>query len=253
MNIQETMKELAQYLIMQEEISETVEGLKDQIKAYMKENSLETLASDEHKATYKTVKEWIEEFVVRHTVNTVLTDDNIELIATKAAELMEKEFAESSVLATLEQTKKDIDRRIKNMIDLMEQGIVTPSTRERLLELESQKTDLEQRMARETMKKLPLSKERILHWLYSFKGGNINDMEYRQRVIDTLVNSIYVYDNDGGNSRKIVFTFNISGQNTSVVNCSDIACFAPPYLRNLNIIPIGDGFGFLLFLSSIVV
>lgn len=177
-------------------------------------------------------KEWIEEFVVRHTVNTVLTDDNIELIATKAAELMEKEFAESSVLATLEQTKKDIDRRIKNMIDLMEQGIVTPSTRERLLELESQKSDLEQRIARETMKKPPLSKERILHWLYSFKGGNINDMEYRQRVIDTLVNSIYVYDNDGGNSRKIVFTFNISGQNTSVVNCSDIACFAPPNLSN---------------------
>ena len=179
-------------------------------------------------------KEWIEEFVVRHTVNTVLTDDNIELIATKAAELMEKEFAESSVLATLEQTKKDIDRRIKNMIDLMEQGIVTPSTRERLLELESQKTDLEQRMARETLKKPPLSKERILHWLYSFKGGNINDMEYRQRVIDTLVNSIYVYDNDGGNSRKIVFTFNISGQNTSVVNCSDIACFAPPFGANPN-------------------
>lgn len=55
MNINEVMKELAQYLRMQEEISETVEGLKDQIKAYMTENNLETLASDEHKATYKTV------------------------------------------------------------------------------------------------------------------------------------------------------------------------------------------------------
>ena len=55
MSIHETMKELAQYLRMQEEISETVEGLKDQIKAYVQENSLETLASDEHKATYKTV------------------------------------------------------------------------------------------------------------------------------------------------------------------------------------------------------
>lgn len=55
MSINETMKELAQYLRMQEEISETVEGLKDQIKAYMQENGLETLASDEHKATYKTV------------------------------------------------------------------------------------------------------------------------------------------------------------------------------------------------------
>lgn len=55
MSIHETMKELAQYIRMQEEISETIEGLKDRIKAYMQENGLETLASDEHKATYKTV------------------------------------------------------------------------------------------------------------------------------------------------------------------------------------------------------
>lgn len=55
MSINETMKELAQYIRMQEEISETVEGLKDTIKNYMQENGLETLASDEHKATYKAV------------------------------------------------------------------------------------------------------------------------------------------------------------------------------------------------------
>ena len=55
MSIHETMKELAQYIRMQEEISETIEGLKDQIKAYMTENGLETLASDEHKATFKAV------------------------------------------------------------------------------------------------------------------------------------------------------------------------------------------------------
>ena len=55
MNVQETMKELAQYIRMQEEITETIEGLKDQLKAYMQQNQLETLASDEHKATYKTV------------------------------------------------------------------------------------------------------------------------------------------------------------------------------------------------------
>lgn len=55
MNIKDIMKELAQYIRMQEEISQTIEGLKDQIKVYMKENGLETLASDEHKATYKAV------------------------------------------------------------------------------------------------------------------------------------------------------------------------------------------------------
>lgn len=55
MNIHNTMKELAQYIRMQEEISATIEGLKDEIKAYMQQNNLETLASDEHKATFKAV------------------------------------------------------------------------------------------------------------------------------------------------------------------------------------------------------
>lgn len=55
MNINETMRELAQYTRLQEEAAATVEALKDQLKQYMSENQLETLAGDEHKATYKTV------------------------------------------------------------------------------------------------------------------------------------------------------------------------------------------------------
>ena len=55
MNINETMRELAQYTRLQEEAAAMVEALKDQLKQYMRENHLETLAGDEHKATYKTV------------------------------------------------------------------------------------------------------------------------------------------------------------------------------------------------------
>ena len=55
MNINETMRELAQYTRLQEEAAAMVEALKDQLKQYMNENHLETLAGDEHKATYKTV------------------------------------------------------------------------------------------------------------------------------------------------------------------------------------------------------
>lgn len=55
MNIHNTMKELAQYIRMQEEISATIEGLKNEIKAYMQQNNLESVSSDEHKATFKAV------------------------------------------------------------------------------------------------------------------------------------------------------------------------------------------------------
>ena len=48
------------------------------------------------------------------------------------------------------------------------------------------------------MKKPLLTKERIVYWLTSFKSGNIEDIEYQRRVIDTLVNSVFVYDSDDG-------------------------------------------------------
>jgi len=55
MNINEIMRELAQYTRLQEEAAATVEALKDQLKRYMNENQLDTLTGAEHKATYKTV------------------------------------------------------------------------------------------------------------------------------------------------------------------------------------------------------
>lgn len=55
MNINEVMRELAEYTRIQEETTAIIDGLKDQIKAYMQENGLDTLCSDEHKATFKAV------------------------------------------------------------------------------------------------------------------------------------------------------------------------------------------------------
>lgn len=55
MNINETMRELAQWQRMQEEAAAMVEALKDQIKEHMTASGLEVLTGDEHKATFKTV------------------------------------------------------------------------------------------------------------------------------------------------------------------------------------------------------
>lgn len=178
-------------------------------------------------------KDWIEEIVVRHAVQTVLTDENIEYISAKAIAILEKEAAESSIIPQLQSELQDVAKRIKNLLDLVEQGISTESTTERLYDLESQKKDLQARIAREENKKPRLSKERIMHWLESFRQGNIHDEDYRRRVVDTLVNSVFVFDRDDG-GRKIVFTFNISGQNTSTLNLSDIAGLAPLNSANPN-------------------
>jgi len=55
MNINEVMRELAEYTRIQEETTAIIDGLKDTIKNYMQENGLDTLSGNEHKATYKPV------------------------------------------------------------------------------------------------------------------------------------------------------------------------------------------------------
>lgn len=181
-------------------------------------------------------KDWIEELVVRFTVQKVLTDENIERIAEKAMEIIEKESADTTYIDGLQSELKDIKKKIKNLMNAIEQGIITSTIKERMNELELEKNEVEGKIAREEMKKPLLTKERIMYWLYSFKSGDIDDIEYRRRVIDTLVNSVYVYD-DGKKGRRIVFTFNISGQNTATLSCSDIACAAPPAIRQASCLP----------------
>lgn len=55
MNIDSIMKELAEYIRMQEEAAAMVEALKDQLKERMTAAGVESLAGSEHKATYKAV------------------------------------------------------------------------------------------------------------------------------------------------------------------------------------------------------
>lgn len=165
--------------------------------------------------------------MTRFTVQEVLTDENIDRIATKAMEIIEKESADTTYLEGLQNELKEVQKKIKNIMTAIEQGIITSTTKDRLEELESEKNEIEGRIAREEIKKPLLTKERIVYWLLSFKSGDINDIEYRRRVIDTLVNSVYIYD-DGDKGRRIVLTFNVSGQNTATISCSDIACSAPP-------------------------
>lgn len=196
-------------------------------------------------------KDWIEELVVRVTVQKVLTDENIERIAVKAMKIIEKEMTNTTYLDGLQNELKDIKKKIKNLMTAIEQGIITASTKERMNELELEKNEVEGRIAREEMKKPLLTKERIMYWLYSFKSGDIDDVDYRRRVIDTLINSIYVYD-DGDKGRRIVFTFNISGQNTATLSCSDIACAAPPKGASPNtLFYVKHCFGFVVNIEEV--
>ena len=96
----------------------------------------------------------------------------------------------------------DIDKRIGNIINSIEEGIANASVKQRLDELETKKVDLEITLAREKIEKTPLTKEQIVFWISKFKGGDVDNADYCKAIVDIFLNSVFLYDD------KLVITFN---------------------------------------------
>ena len=96
------------------------------------------------------------------------------------------------------------------------------------------------------------TKEEIVKWSSRFKYGNINDKAYQREMIDTFLNSVYVYDD------KIVFTYNFRDHAETVtldeieyVFCSDVNNCPPPNIRNPNLFPIGRWVRIFVYVGDI--
>ena len=157
-------------------------------------------------------QEWLENIVIKTTVEKVLTDENIELIATKAMELIDADKADTSELKYYEDELKETRKKINNIVDMVANGLANKSIANRLTELENYEQDVLTNLEYAKMKKPTLTKEQIVFWLESFRYGDIDDIEYKKKIVNTLIHSVYVYDTDG-DKRKIVLNFNTSANN----------------------------------------
>jgi len=148
----------------------------------------------------KTVKkDWIERHVVALTCKYVLIDEVIDRLADAIVELQKKE---NTTIPFLQNQLDDVEKRIGNIINAIEEGMMNASAKQRLDDLETKKADIEISLAREKIEKTPLTKEQIVFWISRFKGGDIDDSVYCRAIVDIFVNSIFLYED------KLVITFN---------------------------------------------
>ena len=144
-------------------------------------------------------KEPLEQFVVKTALEKVLNDRVIDMLADKLLEYQNKENTRLPVLQT---ELKEVKRRIDNLVAAIEQGILTPSTKARMEELEQQREALETSILQEQIEKPPITREQILFWFDQFRHGDPADIAFQEKVIDCFVNSIYLFDD------RIVVNFN---------------------------------------------
>ena len=171
-------------------------------------------------------KEWIEDLAVKKALE-ILNDEKLISYLTDRIYVLQGQ--ENPRIPNLKAQLEDTQKRIGNIMDAIEQGIITENTKSRLTQLESKQKELEIAILQEKIKKPFLTKEQIRFGIEKFKKLDISTQEGKQRLIDGFINSIYLFDD------KLTITFNFKdGSRTAsfseieAAKNSDIDCVAAP-------------------------
>ena len=168
-------------------------------------------------------KDWIEDLVVNYTMKAIMNDAVMERLIDTLMELQKKE---STDLPLLKKQLAETEKGINNMLNAIQAGIFTPSTKQRLDELEETKSQLEVSILQEEMHKPLLTREQIAFFIYRFRKFDVTKREQRQRLIDSFVNAVYLYED------KIILTFNYKDGSKTItlaeVEGSDLSVLGAP-------------------------
>ena len=115
----------------------------------------------------KTVRKvWLEDLVVNATLEMLQDDQAIDAIVEMVMQLQDQE---NTTLPLLKKQLKETETGIQNMLNAIQAGILTSSTKERLEALEAQKKELEVRITEEKLAKPKLSADFVKFWLTRFR------------------------------------------------------------------------------------
>ena len=129
--------------------------------------------------------------------------------------VMDLQERENTDLPLYEQQLYEANIAINNMLNAIQQGVFTKSTKERLEELEANKEEIEKRIALEKIANPKVSEAFLRFWFDKFKRLDISKTEHRKILIDTFINRLYLYDD------KLVIGFNYK-EGTRTISLDDV-------------------------------
>ncbi len=173
----------------------------------------------------KAVQKDLIENLVLEQIQRIIRDD--ALISAIADIVMKAQSEGNSEIPLLEKQLSETEKGIENVMKAIEMGIITETTKNRLIELETRKKDLEMMLATERIKRPILTKEQVVFWLQRFRKLDINNPTHRKRLVESFVNAVILYDD------RVELYFNYKGgakilNKEDLVNFSDLVDSAPP-------------------------
>lgn len=173
------------------------------------------------------------EWAVAQDAMELLTDEVIEELADMAISQSDRDLKENTRIPELTAKRNEVEGAIANITKAIEKGVASDTLLSRLTELEKQKKTLSREIQEEGKCIYQIDRHQVIFWLEKFKGGNIEDEQFRRLLIDLLVNSVTVWDEPDG--FRITTAYNLTSCKSKTFRISaditpgsDLRGLAPP-------------------------
>ncbi|MBR5088470.1 MAG: recombinase family protein [Ruminiclostridium sp.] len=138
-------------------------------------------------------RDFIELEVARGIADYVLQDEMINWIA-EATVNYHKEHRDNTDFDNLKTQMSDVELSISNLLKAVEEGLNSESVKARLKELEQEKKRIKSDLFEITANYPEVTKQEVVTWLNSLKGGDIHDKAFQSELFNTFISAVYLYD-----------------------------------------------------------
>ena len=148
-------------------------------------------------------RDTIEQAVAEAIMTYCLTDEVIDWIADQTMTYWEQHDNNLQIDA-LENELAANKKSVSNLLKAIEAGIITETTKARLLELENEQAQLNARLQAARADEVKIDRADLVASLQLLRSGDIHDKKFQAELFKTFLLCVYVYDD---NRLKIMFSF----------------------------------------------
>lgn len=165
----------------------------------------------------KTVRKDQVEFEIAQAIKTKLNDHDVQEWIIDLLLSRQEHYHRIPELEIMKSKREEVKISIKNMLTAIEAGIITPSTKERLMELENESSRLDNDINDlEKLSQKNYTREQILEWFSFLQSGNLDDKTYQLQLFELFLSRAYLYDD------KIRLIFDFSAIDGTDLNAIDV-------------------------------
>ena len=168
-------------------------------------------------------KEFIEDKVIKQIIEKALNETIINRIIDSIM-LSQQNAPASKELAALNARKSDIEKRINNILNAVEQGIINSSTQDRFQELEQAKENITLEIQRYKLSNRPITAHELHSFFDELKPMDFSNLSDKLKLIELFIKRIYIWD------KQLIIIYNFPGTPDNEIDFDNIINTVPNFV-----------------------